>query len=77
MKYYFTKLVNFKILNKNKIEKQSFIVNSLLQCKKCIYYSKHSGICIIFNKQSVEVRKSDFLCGNEGEFYIEKNNKKV
>jgi len=42
-----------------------------IDCKKCQYFSKNSGICTIFNRQSLEARKKEIWCGKEAEFFRE------
>jgi hypothetical protein len=42
-----------------------------IDCKKCRYFSKNSGVCIIFNRQSFEARKNEIWCGKQAEFFRE------
>lgn len=42
-----------------------------IDCKKCRYFSKNSGICTIFNRQSFQSRKKEIWCGKEAEFFRE------
>jgi deoxycytidylate deaminase len=67
MKRFFTELIN--IIHKQKIEKS--LPEYDFPCKTCRYHSINSGVCTIFNRQSQEARKIEFLCGKYGEFYRE------
>ena len=48
-----------------------------IDCKKCRYFSKNSGICTIFNRQSLEARKNEIWCGKEAEFFREIKIKRI
>lgn len=72
MKTFFNKIINFKIFNKNKLEYPIIHFSHTTQCKNCRYYSENTGVCTIFNRQSVEARKNEIWCGKDAEFYREK-----
>ena len=69
MKKYFVKLINLKFFEKKIIGP---IINFNPKCNICRYYSENTEICTIFNRNSMEARKNEILCGNEGEFFREK-----
>jgi hypothetical protein len=72
MKKYFIRLINLKIFQRNNDHLPISISNFNPPCNTCRYYSENSEICTIFNRQSIEARKNEILCGKDGEFYREK-----
>jgi len=57
MKRFFIELIN--TIHKQKIEMS--ILDYDFPCKTCRYHSINSGVCTIFNRQSLEARKNEFL----------------
>ena len=74
MKKYFVKLINLEnLVNLVNLKKRKVISqNKFPLCNTCKYRSENTNICTIFNRQSIEARKNEFLCGKEAEFYREK-----
>jgi len=73
MKKYFVKLENLvKLINLEKRKPISISQNKFPLCNTCRYRSENTNICTIFNRQTIEARKNEFLCGKEAEFYREK-----
>lgn len=68
----FEKLINLKIFQINKNHLPSPIFNFNPKCNICRYHSENTEVCTIFNRQSMEARKNEFLCGKDAEFYREK-----
>ena len=78
MKHFLIKYIPFiknlcKVFEKSPTNTKYFDID----CQKCRYFSKNSGICTIFNRGSLEARKNEIWCRKEAEFFREMKVKRI